>query len=139
VGSRCVPVLKIAPNGRPPGEQAGQASVVGEQIRTTLGELRQTWSHLDYFSSSCYSSKKMYFWNYFRSQLDANGDGSLTAVEVTRSLVQSGGLDVKREDIERYMAIRDSDGDGVLDFTEFMEVWLLNDYQIPTQSLRIHF
>lgn len=78
-----------------PQSQTGMTSI-GEQIRATLAELRATWS-----------------------QLDINGDGTLTCKEIEIALLQ-GGVEVTAEDVEYAMACQDESGDGVLDFEEFM-------------------
>lgn len=74
------------------------SSNIGEQIRATLAELRATWS-----------------------QLDSNGDGTLSCTEIENAL-RRGGVDVTAEDVEYAMACQDESGDGVLDFQEFMQL-----------------
>eukprot|EP00811_Abedinium_folium_P028718 NODE_4469_length_1887_cov_20.710227.p1 GENE.NODE_4469_length_1887_cov_20.710227~~NODE_4469_length_1887_cov_20.710227.p1 ORF type:complete len:510 (-),score=122.71 NODE_4469_length_1887_cov_20.710227:306-1835(-) len=56
-------------------------------------------------------------------QLDGNGDGLLTVVEMREGLAKSGLKEIP-PDLERIMKEVDSDGSGVIDYTEFLAATL---------------
>ncbi|KAH7299780.1 hypothetical protein KP509_24G028800 [Ceratopteris richardii] len=55
------------------------------------------------------------------AQLNANGDGKISAEEL-RSVLSSLGEDVMREEAALMIADIDRDGDGFIDLAEFMEM-----------------
>merc|ERR1712139_680142 len=56
-------------------------------------------------------------------QLDANGDGQLTVAEMKEGLQKAGLTDVPA-DLQQIMEDVDSDGSGVIDYTEFLAATL---------------
>merc|ERR1711998_11300 len=56
-------------------------------------------------------------------QLDANGDGLLTAAELKEGLTKSGLKEIP-PDLQQIMQDIDSDGSGVIDYTEFLAATL---------------
>jgi len=67
------------------------------------------------------------------SQLDVNGDGNLTAKEISDALRNTGKLDTDvamiQSAINRLEADEDGDGDGILDFAEFMRMMGTNYHE----------
>jgi len=63
--------------------------------------------------------------------LDINGDGFLTAAEISEGLEKAGFTEVP-EEIQQILDGVDSDGNGVIDYTEFLAAAL--DKQIYTQE-----
>merc|ERR1712217_735015 len=55
--------------------------------------------------------------------LDGNGDGLLTAVEMREGLTQAGLKDIPA-DLQQIMEDIDTDGSGVIDYTEFLAATL---------------
>lgn len=64
-------------------------------------------------------------------ELDANGDGFLTATEITMGLERAGFTQLPHE-IQQIIDGIDSDGNGVIDYTEFLAASL--DKQMYTQQ-----
>merc|ERR1719454_796369 len=56
-------------------------------------------------------------------QLDANGDGQLTVAEMKEGLQKAGLKDIP-PDLQQIMEEVDSDGSGVIDYTEFLAATL---------------
>ena len=59
-----------------------------------------------------------HFWSY-----DANCDGKLSIVEFGR-MIEGLGMSLKRSGIERAFSIADTNGDGVISFSEFVAAYL---------------
>merc|ERR1711979_123853 len=55
--------------------------------------------------------------------LDANGDGLLTAAEMKEGLAKAGLKDIP-QDLQQILEDVDSDGSGVIDYTEFLAATL---------------
>jgi hypothetical protein len=71
-------------------------------------------------------------WKAF-CEYDKNGDGHITAEEV-RKVLEKRGEGIMPGDVERYIAEYDLNKDGVIDYSEFVQMLLPKDVKVK-QSL----
>ena len=70
------------------------------------------------------------------SELDADGDGSVSALELA-SVLRNMGHEVTVQHAERLIAQMDSNGDGAVDFREFLVKFSMNDILAQTPKNKL--
>jgi len=73
-------------------------------------------------------------------ELDKSGDGTLSVEEVRDGLVRAMGcVKGSLEDFSRIMADLDKDGNGVVDYSEFLAASISKQTIVDQQNLKIAF
>ena len=73
------------------------------------------------------------------SKFDKNGDGKLTLGELKEGVSKIKGGSITEEDIEKAMNVMDSNGNGFIDYTEFIAACLQSYNYLQESHLKTAF